>query len=171
MKPKRTYYADLTSMRPLHPAWSLWITDLVHLNVSLMFGRVLMTTRSWREYKKTGLWSATIWHEFRHRQQKLQAGYVRFALRYWFSRKWRARYEREAYEVTMAFMVYTDVVFRGGGGEFANQVADILSGWRYAWMMKHEEARSWAFDTLTELLEARAAGELSFQNTTDADGE
>lgn len=152
---KRIYRVDLLEMHPLHPAWSLWLTDLFGLNVSLVAGRVLMTTRTWREYKKTGLWSATIWHEFQHRRQKLEAGYVRFAIRYWFSRKWRARYEREAYEVTMAYLIchHEDGHGRGiDGDEWAWWLAGTMSGWRYLWMMDRMKAIEWAFRLVEELV-------------------
>lgn len=162
---KRIYRTDLSSMHPLHPAWGLWLTDLFGLNVSLMFGRVLMTTRSWREYKVIGRWSSVMWHEAVHRKQKLEAGYLLFFLRYGFTRKWRARYEREAYEVTLAFLVYTHATPPGGGGGWASRLANSMADWRYLWMMGHQEATDWAFDLLTELTEAMARGELAFEDT------
>ncbi len=166
---RRIYRADIGVMRPLHPAWSLWLTDLFGLNVSLVAGRILMTTRSWREHKKDGPFSALIWHELQHRRQKLEAGYLRFFLRYFFSRRWRARYEREAYEVTMAHMIcHTDGHGRGANGDrWALWLVGIMSGWRYGWMMGEREATEWAFSLVEEIV--ASWGNISFGSVATGD--
>ncbi len=158
MSKLKIYRAEIGAMRPLHPAWSLWITDLVGLNISLFSGFVLMRSDSYRRVTKGlhGPWDSTVWHEAQHHRQKKEAGLVRFAFRYWFSRKWRARYEREAYEVTLARLIcYEDGHGRYGvGEEWARQIAASMSSWKYAWMMSKKDATEWAFSLLDELLES-----------------
>ncbi len=174
---RRIYRADLSAMRMLHPAWGLWFTDLVGLNISLWGGRVLMTTRSLREFNKrggggpygSGLWSSLVWHEAQHRRQKKADGLVRFAFRYWFSRKWRARYEREAYEVTLAWLIcHEDGHGKDGAGEeWARYIVRSMSSWKYAWMMSRYEATEWAFSLLGDLL--RNWPEITWENEPDPD--
>lgn len=157
---KRTYRADLSAMHPLHPAWGLWLTDLLGLNISLVAGRVLMTSRSYRDFRVNGRNSAVLWHEEVHRRQKQEDGYLLFFLRYVFSRSRRAGYERHAYEVTTAWMVKKGIKQYGGGRGHIIWLAGIMSGWRYGWMMGKGEAFKWAESMTLGILESQEDYEL-----------
>ena len=158
--PESTYYADLSAMRPLHPAWGLWLSDLFGLNVSLFSGFVLMTTRSYRDFKKHGKKSGLMWHEAQHRRQKLMHGYVRFALRYWFSRKWRAEWEQEAYEVSTAWAATHGVDIEGP--LWNRWLVKNLSGWRYGWMMNKLDAQRWSWRMVQGVAAASKNGAIEF---------
>lgn len=156
----RTYYADLSAMRPLHPAWGLWISDLLGLNISLWGGRVLMATASYKQFKESGKASISMWHEAQHRRQKLMHGYIRFSWRYTFSRKHRAEFEREAFEVSTAFALSQGVDV--AGPDWLNYLVKALSGWRYLWMMPEVEARIWAWGTILDIVEAHKQDKIEF---------
>ncbi|KKN79970.1 hypothetical protein LCGC14_0334780 [marine sediment metagenome] len=168
---RRIYRADIGAMRPLHPAWGLWFTDLVGLNISLFSGFVLMRSDSYKRVTNGphGPWDSTIWHEGQHHRQKKADGLVRFAFRYWFSRKWRARYEREAYEVTLAWLIcHEDGHGKDGAGEaWARHIVKSMSSWKYAWMMSRYEATEWAFSLLGDLL--RNWPKITWENGPDPD--
>lgn len=157
---KRTYRADLSAMRPLHPAWSLWLTDLLSLNISLVAGRVLMTSRAYKEFRVFGRNSAVLWHEDVHRRQKREDGYLLFFFRYFFSRSRRAQYERHAYEVSTAWLVKNGIERVGGSRDYIRWLAGVMSGWRYLWMMGKVDAARWAEDMVGEILKSHENYEL-----------
>jgi len=53
--------------------------------------------------------SKTLAHEGIHLEQQRRDGRLLFALRYLFSRKWRARYEADAYTMSNAFYIWSGI--------------------------------------------------------------
>lgn len=96
-----------------------WLPEWFPFTGVALFGTVLA--------KKSAL-QRLIDHEIVHIQQQRATGWLRYAFRYTFSRKWRVIYEAEGYGVQV----------RGGADIY--YCAKALSGWRYLWPCTYEVA-------------------------------
>ena len=105
----------------LHRLWSWFPADGITL-----FGAVFV---------KAGVPQYLIDHELVHVRQQHDVGYLRFYLRYVFSRRWRTLYESEAY------------VVNARAGVPVEKLAAVLAGPLYLWPCSKTQAatliRSW----------------------------
>jgi len=125
------------------------------LGMNFTIGRyILLTAGAWRRYQARGKRpDGLIYHEYRHYLQQRKVGLVRFLLLYllclpWFWNPWRKRWELEAYRISMAWRLHhTGRLSRA----YKRHLAEVLSSYKYGWMMRRGEAEEWVERTAAQL--------------------
>ncbi|MBI5527832.1 MAG: hypothetical protein HY897_15995 [Deltaproteobacteria bacterium] len=94
-----------------------------------------------------------LFHEYRHFEQQRDVGLVKFLVMYLLClpalwNPWRRRWELEAYRVSIAFRLGNSLGLSSG---YQQYLAEMLSSWRYGWMMRRAEAEQWVREAVQEL--------------------
>ena len=97
--------------------------------------------------------TGTVFHECCHLQQQSRTGFIKFLFLYllclpFLYSPFRKKWELEAYKISLAYR------FKQKGMisySYRKYLANVLSSWRYGWMMSHKEAVTWINKTCKEL--------------------
>ena len=119
-----------------------------------IYKTIHLTKNSYRNYlnndkRPTG----TIFHEYKHLQQQKGTGFIAFIFLYllclpFLYSPFRKKWELEAYRISLAYR------FKKKGMvsySYRKHLANVLSSWRYGWMLSKKEAEDWINKTCSEL--------------------
>jgi len=124
------------------PRWAWWQCAGFAWNGVVYLDNGLLA--EYIQYRQNGLvLTPTVAHEIRHLDQQHQDGLLTFTWRYFTSKKWRLKYEQEAYEAQMRAVAEESTLHKLTDF-IAQDVAHSLASPLYRNMISYADALTWA---------------------------
>ena len=129
------------------------IANLWGMNLAL-HKTIHLTKNAYKNYlnndkRPTG----TVFHEYKHCLQQEHTGFCKFIFLYalFFPfpyASWRKKFELEAYKISLAYRLKSKSMI---SYSYRKRLTEILSSWKYGWMISRKEAEDWVNKTCEEL--------------------